>query len=490
MRHSGQSGNAALMVVGALALAAAGLMLTTNDDDVRPTLDGLANQVTANHNAALELFTALLQPTGLPSKVATLGLEPYLATEQSLVALVPPGANAPWRLEGGCVKVQGAFGGDSTAAALGNDPARGQTETTICPAAARRDAALPLKIAQLDVNATTIVVRAASAAVSFNGSVTTRSTVNVPSIPKPLCRIEVPRGAVTWRSRFDAPLRVYGPINAAWFQGRYVGSDRVKPFNTLLHLVKPDDRGKLGRYLLWDRPRANPTRLQFNIFNPKGGLLAMKLRAGVEGVEGANSRSQCSAYINIKLPKWMKIAAALAAAAAVAPAYVCFAEDTMITMADGSTKPIQDIEAGDLVRNPKTGGPVRVLETVQRMFTGRMRRIEAEGRVLRVTPNHPVKTPDGLLAASELGHMTAVHLAEPSMKAVDARITDEAEETQVVYNLMLDLEGREDVELHLLAADGLVAGDLALQTIASKEREAMSLLERLTAAYPDEEGAK
>ena len=40
----------------------------------------------------------------------------------------------------------------------------------------------------------------------------------------------------------------------------------------------------------------------------------------------------------------------------------CFAPGVKITMADGSLRNIEDVRAGDMVRNAKTGAPVKVLK--------------------------------------------------------------------------------------------------------------------------------
>ena len=43
----------------------------------------------------------------------------------------------------------------------------------------------------------------------------------------------------------------------------------------------------------------------------------------------------------------------------------CFAPGVKITMADGSLRKIEDVRAGDMVRNAKTGAPVKVRQVIE-----------------------------------------------------------------------------------------------------------------------------
>jgi len=72
----------------------------------------------------------------------------------------------------------------------------------------------------------------------------------------------------------------------------------------------------------------------------------------------------------------------------------CFTPDTLITMADGTTKRIADVMVGDMILgyDMTIGGrvPVAVTEIIVREYT-RMYEIEfADGRVLKASEDHPI----------------------------------------------------------------------------------------------------
>jgi hypothetical protein len=70
----------------------------------------------------------------------------------------------------------------------------------------------------------------------------------------------------------------------------------------------------------------------------------------------------------------------------------CFPAGTMITMADGTEKPIEAIEKGDYVTG-RDGSPQLVTETMTRQYMGNMVKINFDGNhTLILTPDHPVFT--------------------------------------------------------------------------------------------------
>lgn len=78
----------------------------------------------------------------------------------------------------------------------------------------------------------------------------------------------------------------------------------------------------------------------------------------------------------------------------------CFAQDTMIRMADGSEKRVQDVKTGDRVRTET--GSASVTETI----TGTEDEIAvimvSRGNTIRVTRDHPMLTQDGWKTVDEL----------------------------------------------------------------------------------------
>jgi intein/homing endonuclease len=80
----------------------------------------------------------------------------------------------------------------------------------------------------------------------------------------------------------------------------------------------------------------------------------------------------------------------------------CVAAGTSVTLADGGSKPIEDLVGGEEVRTPD-GGALIVNDTY--VFAGDRAIIELEddrGRTLRITERHAVFTENGPIIAKEL----------------------------------------------------------------------------------------
>ena len=69
----------------------------------------------------------------------------------------------------------------------------------------------------------------------------------------------------------------------------------------------------------------------------------------------------------------------------------CFIEGTLVTMADGSQKPIEDIRAGEMVMAP-SGKPRKVLSEFSKKYDGPLRSLEFSGikGTLVCTPDHRI----------------------------------------------------------------------------------------------------
>lgn len=81
--------------------------------------------------------------------------------------------------------------------------------------------------------------------------------------------------------------------------------------------------------------------------------------------------------------------------------YDCFAEGMQISMADGTTKLIEDIRQGDMVRT-KSGEASRVREVSAQEECQVLNLIMRSGRELTVTGGHAVYTKEGVYPASRL----------------------------------------------------------------------------------------
>lgn len=73
------------------------------------------------------------------------------------------------------------------------------------------------------------------------------------------------------------------------------------------------------------------------------------------------------------------------------PREYCFTPDTLITMSDGTRKPISDIKIGDMVMSA-SGNPTKVTHLFRRDVAEEICHIKTSlnGRVIRTTKNHPV----------------------------------------------------------------------------------------------------
>ena len=72
----------------------------------------------------------------------------------------------------------------------------------------------------------------------------------------------------------------------------------------------------------------------------------------------------------------------------------CFTPDTLITMADGSSKPIDEIQAGDIILSQDEATGLNVLSTVTNVITRVDRQMHefklANGVSLRASEDHPL----------------------------------------------------------------------------------------------------
>lgn len=141
----------------------------------------------------------------------------------------------------------------------------------------------------------------------------------------------------------------------------------------------------------------------------------------------------------------------------VALMWGCFAEDTQIRMADGSTRQISDIKIGDAVMQPKDGRPVRV----RNIWKGTEKELVVirtkEGESARMTREHPLCQENGFIRAGEIKPGDTVY-GEAGRKLTVASVETVPYEGHV-YNL--DLERSEGDGT--LLANGIAAGDNGIQ---------------------------
>jgi hypothetical protein len=79
----------------------------------------------------------------------------------------------------------------------------------------------------------------------------------------------------------------------------------------------------------------------------------------------------------------------------------CLAEGTEVTLADGSVRPIEQVDNTMRVRTGD-GGSLGVEATTRSLHKGSVVRLSTDAGQLLVTPAHPIGTPDGLRRAGDL----------------------------------------------------------------------------------------
>lgn len=133
----------------------------------------------------------------------------------------------------------------------------------------------------------------------------------------------------------------------------------------------------------------------------------------------------------------------------------CIDAESLVLMADGSERPIKDIQYGDQVRggNGETARVVNVLRGTEREL---MRIDLASGRTLLLTPDHPVITERGVQRADALG-------------AADTLRVDYAagDPPKILYHYAVqgefDVYGLDLEDADTFIAEGIVVGSIEMQ---------------------------
>ena len=147
----------------------------------------------------------------------------------------------------------------------------------------------------------------------------------------------------------------------------------------------------------------------------------------------------------------------------------CFPPGVKITMADGSLRNIEDVRAGDMVRNAKTGAPVKVGKVIEGPEALPLIRFGFDGATVTTSQAHPVLTAAGLKAANELKKGDTIFDAKRNPHTLTILETLPVEEGQRVINLNLDAASS-DADARLIVSDGIITGDIVLQGLL-KERK-------------------
>ena len=141
-----------------------------------------------------------------------------------------------------------------------------------------------------------------------------------------------------------------------------------------------------------------------------------------------------------------------------------FAAGTKIYMDDGSLKTIEEIRAGDRVRHPEKDRWAAVTQRVTQKESAPLVRFGWDGVCLTTTSRQPVLTDNGFKTAGKLAVGDHVYDAKMVQHALSTVETLPPQRDQKVFNLVLK-SASENLRERLLAADGIVSGDLVVQNI-------------------------
>jgi hypothetical protein len=147
----------------------------------------------------------------------------------------------------------------------------------------------------------------------------------------------------------------------------------------------------------------------------------------------------------------------------------CFAPGVKITMADGSLRKIEDVRAGDMVRNAKTSAAVKVRQVIEGPEGLPLIRFGFEGATVTTSQAHPVLTAAGLKPANELKKGDTIFDAQGNPHHLTILQDLPVEEGQRVINVNLDAASS-DTDQRLIVSDGIITGDIVLQGLLKGQK--------------------
>ncbi len=142
----------------------------------------------------------------------------------------------------------------------------------------------------------------------------------------------------------------------------------------------------------------------------------------------------------------------------------CFVPETLIRVADGGLRRIDELAAGDFVYNPIKRAPVRIRRMIRGGEAKDLVRYEAAGGLaVTVTTGHPVPTARGLIKAEQLNDLDWVLGGDGDYHPLTSLLSLAPAPDQIVWNIELDTEATDPMARMIEANGGLVTGDFILQ---------------------------
>ena len=153
----------------------------------------------------------------------------------------------------------------------------------------------------------------------------------------------------------------------------------------------------------------------------------------------------------------------------------CFTEDTLILLADGTEKKISDLSRNDKILNPVRKNAMTIKRMVVVPEDDPLIHITTARGVIKVTKFHPFPTDQGIKAAFRLKKGETIFLRQERGTQASKVLAVESVRPEVkpdVWNLELAGDGTD--EDHFLVADGVVTGDLSIQSRIQQQEESLA----------------
>ncbi len=141
----------------------------------------------------------------------------------------------------------------------------------------------------------------------------------------------------------------------------------------------------------------------------------------------------------------------------------CFDPETKILMADGTSKAIKNVRAGDLVKNPVTGQDLPIELVIESAEVAPMIRLRSKVGEILVTQTHPMLTSEGLVQARNLrvGDLLVAETGDTPILQIEVLPSND---DQVVINFRVKTDSSSSDD-RMVLAEGVVTGDYLVQQI-------------------------